>query len=333
MMSDSVLLIDSYAQIYRSFHAVRDLTSADGTPINAVFALARFLLKLENEFPTELGAFVFDKGKPPRRMAILPEYKANRPPMPESLRIQIPIIREMISLFGWNLIESEGYEADDLLASIAEGLPRHNISIFSADKDIAQVIDDRVTMMVPGFTGGFRKRDAAEVMERFGVRPDQIIPYLALLGDSADNIPGVEGVGPKTAAQLLTEFDTAENLFASLDKIPKEKLRQKLADSKEIFFKNVELVRLDKTPPEGIVWEESMFRKRTPDWTKIAELCKQYSLKSILKELPAEALAECEPPEAAEEFDLFSLPPSAPVKEEKPKDPEPENDYEQLSLF
>ena len=329
-MSESVLLIDSYAQIYRSFHAVRDLTSADGTPINAVFALARFLLKLESDFPTGLGAFVFDKGKPPRRMAILPDYKANRPPMPDALRTQIPIIREMIALFGWPLIESEGSEADDLIASIAEGLQQHEITIFSADKDIAQVIDDRVTMMVPGFTGGFRKRDAAEVMERFGVRPDQIIPYLALLGDSADNIPGVEGVGPKTAAQLLSEFDTAENMFASLDKIPKEKLRQKLADSKDIFFKNVELIRLDKTPPEGIVWEKSMFLKKTPDWAKLAEFCKRYSLKSILKELPVE-----EPPaeETADEFDLFSVPAPAPVPEEKKPEPEQKNDYEQLSLF
>ena len=329
-MSESVLLIDSYAQIYRSFHAVRDLTSADGTPINAVFALARFLLKLENDFPTELGAFVFDKGKPPRRMAILPDYKANRPPMPDALRTQIPIIREMIALFGWNLIESEGSEADDLIASIAEGLPQHEITIFSADKDIAQVIDDRVTMMVPGFTGGFRKRDAAEVMERFGVRPDQIIAYLALLGDSADNIPGVDGVGPKTAAQLLSEFGTAENMFASLDKIPKEKLRQKLADSQEIFFKNVELIRLDKTPPEGIVWEKNMFRKQTPDWEKIAEFCKRYTLNSILKELPVE-----EPPavETVDEFDLFAPAAPAPEPEQKKPEPEQKNDYEQLSLF
>ena len=249
--------------------------------------------------------------------------------MPDALRVQIPIIREMISLFGWNLIESEGYEADDLLASIAEGLQNHKISIFSADKDIAQVIDDRVTMMVPGFTGGFRKRDAAEVMERFGVKPDQIIAYLALLGDNADNIPGVEGVGPKTAAQLLTEFSTAENLFASLDQIPKEKLRQNVADSKEIFFKNVELIRLDKTPPEGIIWEESMFRKKTPDWAKIAELCKRYSLKSILKELPVEESVMEEP----EEFDLFAEPAPAPEPEKKPEEAEPKNDYEQLSLF
>lgn len=332
-MSNTVLLIDSYAQIYRSFHAVRDLTSADGTPINAVFALARFLLKLENEFPTELGAFVFDKGKPPRRMAILPEYKANRPPMPDALRTQVPIIREMIELFGWTLIESEGAEADDLIASIADGLQQHKITIFSADKDIAQVIDDRVTMMVPGFTGGFRKRDAAEVMERFGVRPDQIIPYLALLGDSADNIPGVEGVGPKTAAQLLSEFGTAENMYASLDRIPKEKLRQKLADSKEIFFKNVELIRLDRTPPDGIIWQESMFRKKTPDWEKIAEFCKRYTLKSILKELPIELPAENPQAESPDAFDLFSIPAPTPVPEEKPQKTEQKNDYEQLSLF
>ena len=326
-MKDSVLLIDSYAQIYRSYHAVQNLTSSDGTPVNAVFALARFLLKMEKDLSTRLGAFVFDKGKPPRRMALLPGYKANRPPMPEDLRIQIPIIREMISLFGWNLIESEGYEADDLLASIADGLTEHPVTIISGDKDIAQVVDDRVTMLVPGFTGGFRKRDRAEVMERFGVRPDQIIPYLALLGDSADNIPGVDGVGTKTAAQLLAEFDTAENLYASLDKIQKEKLRINLERSREIFFKNIELIRLDKTPPPGVVWKEDMFRKKTPDWEKIAELCHRYSLKSILKELPAGAMPEKEEDPG---MDLFSTSVSTP---EPVKAPEKKNEFEQMSLF
>ena len=139
----------------------------------------------------------------------------------------------------------------------------------------------------------------------------------------------MEGVGPKTAAQLLNEFDTAENLFASLDKIPKEKLRQKLADSKELFFKNVELIRLDKTPPEGIVWNKSMFLKKTPDWAKIADLCKRYTLKSILKELPVE---EPEVPEV-NEFDLFAAPAPAPAPAKEPEKPEPKNDYEQPSLF
>ena len=327
---NKLILIDAYSQIFRAFYAIRMLNNSRGEPVNAVYVFIKLLLKLEKLYPCRHGAMLFDCGKVGFRLALAPDYKANRPPMPDALRTQIPIIREMIALFGWPLIESEGSEADDLIASIAEGLPQHEITIFSADKDIAQVIDDRVTMMVPGFTGGFRKRDVAEVMERFGVRPDQIIPYLALLGDSADNIPGVEGVGPKTAAQLLSEFDTAENMFAALDKIPKEKLRQKLADSKDIFFKNVELIRLDKTPPEGIVWEKSMFLKKTPDWAKLAEFCKRYSLKSILKELPVE-----EPPaeETADEFDLFSAPAPAPVPEEKKPEPEQKNDYEQLSLF
>ena len=329
-MDAPVLLIDSYAQIYRAFHAVQGLTSADGTPVNAVFALARFLLKLENDFPTGLGAFVFDKGKPPRRMALLPEYKANRPPMPESLKCQIPIIRDLIAAFGWQLVEAEGFEADDLLASIADGLPDHPVTIFSADKDIAQIIDDRVIMMVPGFTGGFRKRDAAEVMERFGVRPDQIIAYLALLGDSADNIPGVDGVGPKTAAQLLSQFGSAENLFSSLEQIPKEKLRKKLEESREIFFKNIELIRLDKTPPDGIVWKKEHFLKQEPDWNRIAEICSRYGLKSILKDLPVRT--EVPPQESLAEDDLFSML-SVPERPREPEEPVQENDYQQMSLF
>lgn len=329
-MKTPVLLIDSYAQIYRSFHAVQNLTSADGTPVNAVFALTRFLLKMETEFSTSLGAFVFDKGKPPRRMELLPEYKANRPPMPESLKIQIPIIRQLISAFGWQQIEAEGFEADDLLASIADGMPENPVTIFSADKDIAQIIDDRVIMMVPGFTGGFHKRDIADVIEHFGVEPGQMVAYLALLGDSSDNIPGVDGVGSKTAARLLSEFGTAENLYNSLDKIPKEKLRKKLQDSREIFFKNIELIRLDKTPPEGVVWNENMFRKQSPDWAQIAEICKKYSLKSILKELPLKS--ETVEPEPVE-LDLFSVVAEPVPAEQKISQENNNKDYEQMSLF
>ena len=254
-MNDTpILLVDSYAQIYRGFHAVRYLSTPDGVPTNAVFAMTKFLLKLHKEHPSRNGAFVFDKGKPAFRMELAPGYKANRPPMPDELKVQIPVIRELVRAFGWSLIEHEGYEADDLIASLAKAFPQNQVFIFSGDKDISQIIDSRVSMLVPNPAGDVARRGIEEVKKKFGIAPGQIADYLALVGDTADNIPGVPGVGPKTAAALLNQFGSAENMFAHLDEVKRDTLRKKLEDSGDRFAINLKLVRLDDVPPEGTVW-------------------------------------------------------------------------------
>ncbi len=297
-----VFLIDSYAQIYRGYHAVRNLSTAAGVPTNAVFAMTNFLLRLHRDFPSENGAFVFDKGKPPRRLAILPEYKANRPPMPEDLRTQIPVIRELVQAFGWPLVEQEGIEADDLMASIAVTLNDHPVKIFSADKDLAQIIDERVEMMVPDPSGAIKKRGVSEVLEKFGIPPNKIVDYLAFLGDSADNIPGVPGVGTKTAAELLNQFESGEAVFEHLDAVKKESLRSKLASSRERFEQNRKLILLDTTPPQGISWDVRNLERKQPDFAAIRKICSEMELKSILKELDKLDGREPEIPED----DLFS---------------------------
>jgi len=329
-MNDApILLVDSFAQIYRGFHAVRFLSTSDGVPTNAVFAMAKFLLKLHREFPSRNGAFVFDKGRPAFRMELAPDYKANRPPMPEELRSQIPLIRELVEAFGWNIIEHDGYEADDLIASVALAFPDYPVRIFSGDKDISQIIDDRIEMLVPDPAGSVAKRGAGEVLEKFGVPPSGIVDYLALIGDASDNIPGIAGIGPKTASTLLQQFGSGENLFAHLDEIPRETLRQKLEGAKEQFEKNVKLVKLDTAPPDQSAWSMEQLTRREPDFAKLRELAERLQLKSILKEINTLA-----PPPVSDD-DLFAVPEPIPEKTPEIKTAPPANtgNMTQMDLF
>ena len=147
-MNNTIYLVDAYAHIYRGFYAVRNLSTSTGKPSNAVYAISKFLVQLEKEFSPDLGVFVFDKGAPKRRLDLAPDYKANRPPMPDEMRSQIETIRELIVASGWNLVEVEGFEADDVIAAIAKKYKKHTVKIISNDKDVAQVIDDNINMYI-----------------------------------------------------------------------------------------------------------------------------------------------------------------------------------------
>ena len=317
-MPETVFLIDSYAQIFRSYYAVRALSNKNGEPTNAIFAMMRFLMKLEEDHPGAPGAFVFDKGRPPHRLALAPDYKANRPPCPEDLQAQLPCIRELITAFGWNIIEAEDTEADDLIASLARHFEKdQDIRIISADKDIAQVIDEKIEMLVPDQAGkGFAKRGLKEVEEKFGVPASAIVDYLAMIGDNADNIPGIAGVGPKTAAQLINRFGSIENMLAKVHEIERETLRTKIEQGADLLKKNIELVRLVTTPPAGITWDKAHITRRVVDLDKIRAIAEQKELKSILCDLDKMSIVK---------------PAAEPVKPAEPE--EKSKDLEQLSLF
>ena len=284
----SLILIDSYAQIFRGYFAVRVLTSHDGTPTNAVFAMAKFLLKLHADYPVDAfdGAFVFDLGKPAHRLELAPDYKANRPPAPPDLNAQVPIIRDLIRAFGWPLFEQQAWEADDLISALANAFSEREIRIISADKDLAQLVNDRVAMLVPSRAGtGFELRDEAAVLEKFGVPPSGIIDYLALVGDTADNIPGIEGVGPKTAAKLISECGSIDAILANPAAVASENLRRKLVDGAEHLRRNQALVRLLREPPPGANWSDAMLERTAPDFRRIRELAVKLDLSSILRDL------------------------------------------------
>ena len=284
-MQGTIMLVDAYAQIYRGFYALPLMSNSQGEYTNAVFAFARFLLNLEKDYASEYGAVVFDLGKPAARLEILPEYKANRSPMPDELRSQLPMIREVVEAFGYPLLECEGSEADDLLAAIAAHFTDFNVKIISADKDIAQVIDGRVEMLIPGGKKGLQKRGVEEVIEKFDVKPEQVVDYLAMIGDASDNIIGVVGVGPKTAAKLINQFGSIEAMLADVNSIANEKLREKITNSTEVMRRNIQLIELDRSLPDDTWKEQDIVSRKTPDWDKLAEIAEKMELRSFLKDL------------------------------------------------
>ena len=281
-MKKKLLLVDAFSQVFRGYFAVRALSTAAGVPTNAVFAMTKLLMKLQQEYGDCDGAFVFDKGKCTARLALAPAYKANRPPMPEDLRAQMEPIRNMIQAFGWPIVESEGYEADDLIGAAATADAEREVLILSSDKDLSQLITERVKMLVPDRDGkGLLVRDIEATREKFGVPPEGIVDYLSLIGDRSDNIPGVEGVGPKTAASLITQFGSIEAMLANPEKIAKENLRAKITAARETLELNRKLILLNFAAP----LDGASFTKAEPDYEKIRELAGQAELKSILKEL------------------------------------------------
>lgn len=278
--SNRVVLLDGYGVIYRSFYAVHGLTNARGEPTNALFALARFLLKFDADFPHQYGAFVLDKGRPAKRMVLLPTYKATRPPMPDDLRRQIAPIREWIEAAGWLILEEEGREADDLIAAVVEAREGREMLVVSQDKDLAQLVQPGVSLLAAGKKGEHQILGEREVGEKFGIPPAAVVDYLALVGDSADNVPGVQGVGPKTAAKLLEQFGSIRDMLANVQAIRNEKVREKIQAAGDVLARNRELVALDTALPVGWRGVDSL-RRRAPDWGRLLAMARDHGLKSV----------------------------------------------------
>jgi len=312
MDKKQIILIDAYALIYRSYYAIAHLSNSKGQPSNAVYALAKFLLKVHRDYPSEFGAFVFDLGKSAMRLEIAPDYKAGRPPMPEELKSQIPVIRKMVGCFGWPLLEKEGIEADDIIAALAEKFREFPVRIITGDKDMAQLVDERVKMLVPDKKeGGLMLMGTDEVFRKYEVKPEQIVDYLSLIGDSSDNVPGIDGVGPKTASKLIAEFGDIPSILHRADEIKNEKLREKIKNSLPLLQKNIQLITLIKEIPDTS-WENIGKMKRSvPDWVEIKAIASELELKSILADIdrtsnPAAPSDAAKTPPANYTPDLFS---------------------------
>ncbi len=282
---ETVILIDAFSQIFRAFYAIRHLTNSRGEPVNALFVFTRLLLTIEHEWPSRFGAMLFDRGKVAFRLELAPEYKANRPPMPEELRSQMPAIEQMADAFGWPRIGADGYEADDLIGGFA-GAVSGNVRVITSDKDLSALVDDRVKLLVPASGGGFQERDAADVATKFGVPPALIPDYLALVGDSSDNIAGVPGIGPKTAAALLSKFGPVAGWREKADELAESKYAKKLAGQEALLERNLALVSLRCELPCEFADPGTLLLRRSPDWDEIARLCRDNNFKTLLKELP-----------------------------------------------
>ena len=222
-----LVLVDGSGYIFRAFHALPMMTRPDGTPVNAVFGFTKMLMKLVDDLKPEAIAVIFDAGRTTFRNEIYPEYKANRGEPPEELVPQFDLVRDATRALSLPLLEIPGFEADDLIATyarLASAAGRPSL-IVSSDKDLMQLVTDDVSMLDPMKN---RRISFAEVDEKFGVRPDQVVDVQALAGDSTDNVPGVPGIGIKTAAQLITEFGDLEALLAGAETIKQPKRRESL---------------------------------------------------------------------------------------------------------
>jgi DNA polymerase-1 len=249
------LLVDGFNLAYRCFFAVPELTRADGFPTNAVHGWVKSLWRLQDQEKPAATLVFFDLGGAQDRLALHPEYKAQRAEMPESLVKQLPYVKAVTRAMGLGGIEQDGVESDDLLASQAVALARagHDVLIVSSDKDFAQIVSDRIRIMLPPPSAnpqlGWRRMDAAGVVEKFGVPPAQIAEYLALVGDTSDNIPGIAGVGPKTATKWLQQFGGLEGVIAQAGALQPERFREAVSAGADKLRRNLKLTTLNLALP------------------------------------------------------------------------------------
>jgi DNA polymerase-1 len=206
-------IIDGNSYIYRAFYAVRGLTNSSGLPTNAVFGFANMLLKVIKEKTPEFLAIVFDPKGPTRRHLEYKDYKSHRPPMPRDLVPQVPYIHKLVEAFRIPVFVQDGQEADDLIATLARKAESRgmDVTVVTGDKDILQLVGPRIRVYD---TLKEKVYGPKEVEERFGVPPDRVVEIMGLMGDASDNIPGVPGIGEKTAQTLIKEYGTIENLLA-----------------------------------------------------------------------------------------------------------------------
>jgi DNA polymerase-1 len=247
-----LLIIDGHAYAYRAFFAIRELRSPEGRPTNAIFGFVKMVEKMRAGLRPEYMAVIWDGGLSAERLALLPEYKAQRPETPVELTAQFDEIAAYLRAAGVASLRRDGVEADDLIASLARQAVRAGLSVViaSADKDFMQLVSERVGLLNPNTTSE-TVWTAAQVREKTGVDPGQIVDWLSLMGDSVDNIPGVPGVGAKTAASLLGQFGTVAGLLARLAEVKSERLRAVLAGAADLVRRNLDMVRLrDDLPCE-----------------------------------------------------------------------------------
>lgn len=279
-------LLDSNSLLNRAYYAIRPLSSPDGRPTNAVFGYLNMLLKLIADYkPTHIIA-TFDMRAPTFRKEIYADYKAGRKPMPEDLALQLPIIKEVLSALDIKIIEKEGFEADDLIGTLAKKCDYDTV-IVTGDKDSLQLISDSTTVLLT-------KKGISEIVEytparlkEDGLTPSQIIDLKSLMGDASDNIPGVPGVGEKTAMTLITEYGTLDNIYANIDKI-NGKLKDKLIENKELAYLSYRLATIDSDVDVEYIENESELKSVFN--AKAEEILNNLGLKTIVSRLEFEGV-------------------------------------------
>ncbi len=294
-----LFLIDGYGFLFRAYHSMPPLTRPDGTPVGAVYGFTNMLIKLRREIEQSNAkhaaehymVILFDPGTPSFRTEIYPEYKANRPPAPEDLLPQFPLVREAAEALAIPTIEMPRYEADDLIATYATQAAKEgaHVTIVSSDKDLMQLVSPQIQMY-----DAMKNRDitAKQVEEKFGVGPEKLQDVLALMGDSSDNIPGVPGIGPKTAAELIHTFGSLEGVLAGAESIKQQKRRESLLENADKAKLSYDLVQLCDSVPITQAFTE--FTMRDIDAHSLSAFLQEQGFTSLLNKV--EAITGQKPP-------------------------------------
>ncbi|PTX93521.1 flap endonuclease [Spartobacteria bacterium LR76] len=294
-----LLLIDGHYYLYRSFFAIRGLSNSKGEPTNAIYGFSKAIRRMIADTKPDRAAVIWDCGLPARRTELQPEYKQNRTEMPDDLRPQEGWLQRNVPLFGLASLKTPNTEADDLIASyakaaIAEGA---DVVIATNDKDIMQMVCGQVSIYTT-IKEAFALLGSEDVEKKWGVPPAFIADVLALTGDSSDNIPGVPGIGEKTAAQLVQAHGTTEQMLANIAAITPARLQEKIATHRDQIVSNRQMVALDLDLPMPVRWQDLEIRPRYPELIAALRECE---FKGLLKEVEDEA-ARAMPAQA----DLFS---------------------------
>jgi DNA polymerase I len=280
--SRCLFLVDGNGFAYRAFHATPYLSNSKGLPTNAIFAFLNMIRKLINTEHPKALAVVFDSPVPSFRAQISEDYKAQRPPMPDNLVVQLPYIKELMRLMGIPTLEREGFEADDIIATIVTGLKNADaeICIVTSDKDMGQLVSDRVFLLD---TQKNLKSGAREVAHKFGVAPEHMRDFLALAGDASDNIPGVPGIGDKTARELIQNLGTLEQIYDNLDRVKRPSVREKLAAGRELAFMSRQLSTLRHDVPLADI--DAVLRPGDEDRQGLRTLLRELEFLSLYREI------------------------------------------------
>ena len=282
MPEPRLFLIDAHALCYRSYFAIKELSTSYGQATNAVYGFLNTLRKIQRDFHPPYMAICFDVGKKTRRQEKYAEYKIHRPSMPQDLISQIPLIKEAVAAYNLASFELEGFEADDVIATIATKISKKGVEVIivSGYKDMLQLVDDNVKIF------SIRKDsiiDYKEAKKLLGIDPHRITDYLGLAGDQSDHIPGVKGIGEVTARDLINQYGTIENMFTHIDKIKSEKLKEKILEQKDMALLSKELAILDKSVP--LKFDLDRLKVTKPDNKKLFEIFKKLEFRKLAEEI------------------------------------------------
>ncbi len=301
-MANKLLLIDGNSLLHRAFHALpQSLSTSSGQPTNAIYGLAQMLLPLLTEDPPDAALVAFDAPGKTFRDELFEDYKAGRPPTDETLIAQFDLAHELIDALGMTQTQTEGYEADDIIGTVAEkaGAAGFEVLIITGDRDVLQLVNEQTSVLatIRGLSET-RLYGPNEVREEYGVRPDQIADYKALVGDSSDNIPGVAGVGPKTAAQLLAQFPGVEELLERLDEVDSDKLAARLKQSSDQIQLSKKLATIARDSPLELDIDDLTWSGIRPD--QLRQLFARLEFSRLMDRLPAQSTADNEQPALAD---------------------------------